>query len=154
MMKITTGRRARLVLVAMAVFIALLAGVIFIPTTSHGEALGGVIFNSPFDTAKPPVNIEESFPWARHDHSGGPGGGYDRAYTESISKSLNGIATPDHVVFSNAASGKIEPGLNDSVTFYGYGVQPYMDYIFADIGPTSGISFTMRPLWMCSCARA
>ena len=110
--------------------------------------LADVIFNYPFDVSTPPHNIEEAFDWTVFDHADGEHGGYDYAYTQSGSASLNGVATPSHVVFMNNVSGKIEPGLNNSIAFYGYAQPPFMDYVFADNGPSTGNAFIMRPLWM------
>ena len=126
----------------------MLSGLATSVASADGGPVGDIIFNYPFDTSRPPGNIEDSINWTAHDHNSGQYGGYDQAYTKSISQAYNGIATPNHVVFVNSVSGKIEEGLNNSVAFYGYGIQPYMDYVFADEGPTIGNAFFMRPVWM------
>ena len=118
------------------------------PAGAGGGPVGDVIFNDPYDPSTPPVNIEGGIPWAVSDHRSGENGGYEQAYTQDLSGFYNGVATPGHVVFVNGATGRIVEGLNDSIAFYGYGKEPYMDYVFADIGPTSGNAFIMRPVWM------
>ena len=139
------------ILLSILAVLVLLPGSLFAPAQvaqADSTPVGDVIFNYPFDVSKPPQNIEEAFDWTVFDHADGEHGGYDIAYTQSGSASMNGVATPSHVVFVNSVSGKIEPGLNNSIAFYGYAMPPYMDYVFADRGPTTGSAFIMRPLWM------
>jgi len=127
--------------------IAIILPAFLINVSAGGEPAGDVIFNYPYDQTSPPVNLEDSIAWTKYDHNSGQGG-YDNAYTEATSLALNGVGTPDHAVFVNNVSGKIESGFNDSITFYGYGVEPYMDYVFTDLGPSRGNSFILRPVWM------
>ena len=67
--------------------------------------------------------------------------GYDQAYTDARSEEYNGkgAATPDHAVVKG-----------NQISFYGYGEEPYLDYVFTEnVYPASrGNAFIMRPVWM------
>ena len=90
-----------------------------------------VITNDPGFDPNTAVASPNSIIWTNiQDHPG-----YDNAYTSQISGSNNGKATMNHVV------------RDASVSFYGYGIPAYTDYIFTTAyqGRFSGISFNLVP---------
>jgi uncharacterized repeat protein (TIGR01451 family) len=93
----------------------------------------GVIENYPYVPGQAPV---EAMEWdIREDHSSNPG--YDQAYTEAMSAYYhNGVPVPEHTTIDG-----------DKVSFFGYGVQANMDYVFKhSYQGFEGVAFDLIPL--------
>ena len=105
----------------------------FTPKVEASWPEGDVITNYPFNPGVPPATVED-LAWDIHDHPG-----YERAYTQSLSSEYNkGKATPNHVVLDKS-----------DISFFGYGNDPYMDYVFIeDMYENLGNAFIMRPVNM------
>jgi len=101
--------------------------------------VGDVIFNRPFNDLEPPLSISD-IDWTKVDHNDDshPHQGFEQAYTRARSEFHNGFATPDHVVLKD-----------DMISFYGYGIEAYMDYVFTeDYAGSQGNSFILHPTRM------
>jgi len=110
-------------------FLLLLLGTFFAPMPAWASGpVGDVIFNGPYAPLFPPTSVSDVI-WDKYDHSL-----YDNAYTEPISIDKNGYATPDHIVMKN-----------NSIAFYGYGANPYLNYVFTDFYRLNSCSFIMTP---------
>ncbi|MCL1905918.1 MAG: hypothetical protein FWG06_02800, partial [Clostridiales bacterium] len=121
----------------LTLLLTLAAGSLPVLVSADGEPVGDVIFNYPYNGLEPPTTVENIFWNYRVDHNSGLFGGYEQAYTEERSFDENdGEATPDHVVPKDSR-----------LSFYGYGIRSYMDYVFTegDYQDIRGASFIMRP---------
>ena len=120
--------------------------------------VGDVIYNYPYTSPTGP-STPEQIPWNKGWDSILSHKGFDRAYTnhdtgnyqnltpaeidkakfaDGTSGYYNGFVTDEHVVINNG-----------SVSFYGYQIPQYMDYVFTDrISAVKQISFNMNPLNM------
>ncbi|MCL2105949.1 MAG: glycine-rich protein [Oscillospiraceae bacterium] len=104
------------------------------------DSLPQAIFNrDPLPSPPPMVDDNLSaVDWTETvDHTG-----YDTgstlAYTRETSTKFNGYETPDHVVFGD-----------NVVRFFGYGRDPYMDYVFCDNNASfEGVAFKLTPVQM------
>ena len=92
---------------------------------------GDVIFNEEPFVAPPPTPLT-SIPWDICDHLL-----YDSAYTIPISINENGTATNKHIIVKG-----------NSIASYGYGMKPYLNYVFTDIYDLKSISFILDPVRM------
>ena len=110
-------------------FLLLLLGAFVEPTSAWASGpIGDVIFNEPYTSLSSSTSISDIM-WDSYDHPG-----YEQAYTQPISINKNGYATPDHIVMTN-----------NSIAFYGYGVKPYLNYVFTDFYRLNSCSFIMTP---------
>jgi len=139
-------KRVVMALIGMAMLASLFGGASSPQTAQASLPVGDVIFNYPYalepgTTSVSPTVIDWNY---AVDHNDGAFGGYEQAYTQSLSEQYNGTATPDHTVLSDDSTG------GGAISFYGYGIQPYMDYLFTSTSTfaTQGLSFIMRPLMM------
>ncbi|MCL2881592.1 MAG: BspA family leucine-rich repeat surface protein [Coriobacteriia bacterium] len=144
----------------LALVVALICGVLGSTgpqSALASEPVGDVIYNYPYTPA--PTTTSESprdIDWSTIvDHNdptvmrpgsvdaSGLGGvplqAFEQAYTPYLSGYYNGVATPDHLVMTDTA-----------VSFYGYGIAPYMDYSFTSGNSSTqqGLSFVMNPAKM------
>jgi len=149
-------KRAVNFVLAGAMMLSLL-GVAAPQAAQASQPVGDVIYNYPYvpvpeTTPTSPKDIDWNYTRDHNDpnvtgYSGTlkrPLQGYEQAYTEALSQKYNGDATPNHVVPSE------DPVTEGTIAFYGYGVMPYMDYIFSSITPSAsrGLSFLMHPINM------
>ncbi|MCL2881831.1 MAG: BspA family leucine-rich repeat surface protein, partial [Coriobacteriia bacterium] len=141
--KTATWKRALSLAIALVVICEVLGSAP--PQTAQASGpVGDVISNYPYNPATNATTIDE-LAYNKVDHNdasvlqadGRPLQGYEQAYTQAESAKWNGgVATPDHVVLSGS-----------KISFYGYGIMPYMDYVFApaEAATSSGSSFTLIP---------
>ena len=128
----------------LAFILAMTMMILLFPAASIASAAvtpGDVIFNYPYSpTAGVPYDFEPKND-IYVDHNDGITfpmyQGNEQAYTVAMSEAYNGAATPDHMV----ASG-------NQLTFYGYGIKPYMDYAFTNKYVSLGAAFILNPLVM------
>ena len=135
--KIKAARRRVFVRVLVGSLVALMAatatGLLLMTESTVAAPLENeYLFNIPYTYIPPRTPADLN--WTKNaDHVG-----YDRAYTQPISQDYNGTATDHHVVIND-----------QSITFFGYDVDPYIDYCFTDAYPTlTSINITMRPMQM------
>ena len=126
-------RRMAAVVLSAVILLAMIPAVGRLKTAAADGPVGDVIFNYPYNTLQNPV-VDDVIWTNTKDHPG-----YEQAYTQAESARYNGTAAPDHVVLKD-----------NWISFYGYGVPAYMDYVFTEgVYPvTRGNAFIMRPVWM------
>ena len=150
-------------LIALALVMTTLLGMLGVnifnmEDTYASGPVGDVIFNYPYTHPTGSLTAEQ-VPWNMGWDSISNHKGFDRAYTGAASTDFenltpkeiaiamhptgtsgyyNGFVTDEHVVINNG-----------SVSFYGYQIPQYMDYVFTDqISAVKQISFSMNPLNM------
>ncbi|MCL1817171.1 MAG: hypothetical protein FWG43_06195, partial [Clostridiales bacterium] len=135
----TVKKRTERRIISSLVVVCMLAGLLFIgfSTPLIARASGDVIINGP--EPQPLVGRfgAGDMAWDFYDHPYADVagyGGYDKAYTPKVSEARYGFATPHHIV-----------SLNDDIFFNGYGIAPYLDYVFARPDALTNISFTLHP---------
>ena len=125
----------------LALALVMICGVLGSTAPQNAQAsgpVGDVISNYPYNPATGATTLGDlSYDKVDHNDVSAAFQGYEQAYTQAESAKWNGgVATPDHVVLSGS-----------KISFYGYGIMPYMDYVFAPLAAatSSGNSFTLVP---------
>ncbi|MCL2655001.1 MAG: hypothetical protein FWD65_04785 [Coriobacteriia bacterium] len=142
-------KRAVNLILAGALIFSLL-GVAAPKAAQASQPVGDVIFNYPYapvpeTTPTSPKDIDWNYTRDHNDpnvlQGTRPLQGYEQAYTQALSEQYNGTATPNHVVLGDDSE------TEGTVAFYGYGIQPYMDYVFTSTTPeaSQGLSFLLHP---------
>jgi len=122
---------------ALLAAILLVAGLVSFISPTRAEPANEVLFNIPY-TYIPPRSISD-LDWTFGEDGIDDHKGFDIAYTEAISQKYNnGKIQEEHADITG-----------DTLTFFGYWKDPYMDYFFTDAYPALiGFNFMMRPMQM------